>query len=160
MAIGREGALEKPLAIDRWLLRLVTRIHCAVYLRSGGALGGRMLWIRFLMLRHVGRKTGREHQTPLLYVEDGDRWVIVASNAGADRNPAWLHNLADRPLARIQVGRETFEVRWRPARGDERERLWEKLTRAYRFYPAYRRRAGREIPLVVLERADSPPSGP
>jgi len=79
--------------------------------------------------------------------------VVVASNAGSDRDPAWLANLAARPTTRIQVGRDEFEVTWRRARADETEALWQKLTRAYPFYPMYRRRASREIPLLVLERA-------
>jgi len=139
--------------MGRWLLRLVTRVHRAVYLSTRGTIGGRLLWIRILLLNHVGRKTGRLRRTPLLYVKNGDDWVIVASNAGSDKHPAWLHNLADRPIARIQVGREEVEVNWRKAAPDETEALWRKLTRAYPFYPAYRRRANREIPVVVLERA-------
>lgn len=139
--------------MDRWLLRLTTRAHRAIYLATRGAIGSRLFWIRILLLNHVGRKTGEIRKTPLLYVEKGDDWVIVASNAGSDKHPAWLHNLADRPKARIQVGREEVEVNWRKATADEAELLWRKLTRAYPFYPAYRRKANREIPLVVLERA-------
>ena len=138
---------------NRWLLRLVTRVHRSIYIASGGTIGGRLLWIRVLLLHNIGRKTGLLRKTPLLYVEDGPDWVIVASNGGADHHPAWLHNLADRPKARIQVGRTEVEVTWRKATPSECERLWPKLTRAYPFYPAYRRKAKREIPLVVLERA-------
>jgi len=106
-----------------------------------------------LLLINTGRRTGQERKTPLLYVEDGDRWVVVASNAGSARHPAWWYNLSSHPRARIQVGTEEVEVTWRQATEDECETLWPKLVQSYRFYPEYRKRLRREIPVVVLERA-------
>jgi deazaflavin-dependent oxidoreductase (nitroreductase family) len=137
----------------RWLLAMITRAHRFLYLRSGGRLGGRALWLHFLLLNHQGRKTGITRFTPLLYVEEGGRWIVVASNAGDDRDPAWWLNLQARPEARIQVGRELVDVKARPASPTESEYLWPGLEAAYPYYPEYRERAAREIPIVILERS-------
>lgn len=138
----------------RWLLKLVTWIHRLLYRSSGGWIGGRGPWHRFLLLHHVGRKSGREFVVPLLYIEHEDCWIIVASNAGDRRHPAWYLNLRARPETRIQVDRRHFRVKAREASAKELELLWPELNRAYGFYDDYRSRAGREIPVVVLEPAD------
>jgi deazaflavin-dependent oxidoreductase (nitroreductase family) len=135
----------------RWLLRLVTAVHRFLYVRSGGRFGGRALWIRFLLLVHAGRKSGRLYSVPLLYVEDGEKLVIVASNAGDAREPEWWRNLQARPEAEARVGRRALAVRARAAVPAERERLWPKLEAAYPYYRLYRQQAHREIPVVVLE---------
>ena len=137
---------------NRSLLAFITVVHRFVYVASGGVIGGRVLWIRMLLLINTGRRSGQERKTPLLYVEDGDRWVVAASNAGNDRHPAWWYNLSSHPQARIHVGSEKIDVTWRQATADERETLWSKLTQSYRFYPQYREDLRREIPVVILER--------
>jgi deazaflavin-dependent oxidoreductase (nitroreductase family) len=142
---------------NRSLLAFITMVHRFVYLASGGAIGGRILWIRILLLLLVGRKTGRSRATPLLYVRDGERWIVAASNAGHDRHPAWWWNLRSRPEARIRVGGQEIDVRWRRADPSERERLWRMLDRAYPSFAAYRSGAKREIPLVIFERAATAP---
>jgi deazaflavin-dependent oxidoreductase (nitroreductase family) len=138
---------------NRALLVFITIVHRFLYVASGGIVGGRVLWIRMLLLVNTGRRTGRLRRTPLLYVKDGERWVVVASNAGGDRHPAWWYNLASQPRARIQVGTEELDVTWRQADPDESETLWSKLSESYPFYPEYRKRVQREIPIVILERA-------
>jgi deazaflavin-dependent oxidoreductase (nitroreductase family) len=140
---------------SRWLLALITKVHRALYVRTHGALGGRALHFRFLLLRHVGRRSGREHATPLLYVEDAGRFVVAASNGGDERPPAWWRNLERHPEARIQVGRDEFSVRAREADGAESEPLWRALDSAYPYYRNYRTRTARRIPVVVLERVGS-----
>jgi deazaflavin-dependent oxidoreductase (nitroreductase family) len=138
---------------NRSLLVFITIVHRFLYVASGGVIGSRVLWIRMLLLINTGRRTGQERKTPLLYVEDGERWVVVATNAGNDRHPAWWYNLSNDPQARIQVGTEKVDVTWRQATADECETLWPKLERSYRFFPEYRKRVQREIPVVILERA-------
>ena len=138
---------------SRWLLAWITRLHRWLYVASGGRLGARASGLRFLLLHHVGRSSGRRFTTPLLYVEDGGRWLVVASNAGDRRHPAWWPNLRAHPDVQIQVGSERIEVRSRTAAGAERASLWSKLTAVYPPYAEYQRRTQREIPVVVLERA-------
>jgi deazaflavin-dependent oxidoreductase (nitroreductase family) len=89
--------------------------------------------------------------TPLLYVEDGERFVVVASNAGDERDPAWLLNLRKQPQAEVQVGARRVAVQAREASEAECGRLWPLLEASYSHYPAYRERAGRRIPIIVLE---------
>jgi deazaflavin-dependent oxidoreductase (nitroreductase family) len=136
----------------RWLLALITHLHRFVYLKSGGWLGGRSPGKRFLLLWNTGRKTGEQRITPLLYVEDGARWIVVASNAGDARPPAWWFNLEAKPHTRIQIGREVVDIRAQRADAQQSERLWPLLESAYGQFLDYRETAGREIPVVILER--------
>jgi deazaflavin-dependent oxidoreductase (nitroreductase family) len=137
----------------RWLLALVTRLQRWIYLKTDGALGSSLGGMQILLLTHVGRRTGHQRITPLLYIEDGERFVVVASNAGDDRHPAWWHNLCDTPHARVQIRSEHHDVVARRAEPDEAERLWPRLVDAYGPYEAYRRRTDRDIPIVLLEPA-------
>jgi deazaflavin-dependent oxidoreductase (nitroreductase family) len=138
----------------RWLIALITALHRFVYQRSGGWIGGRLPGQRFLLLTTKGRRTGQPRTMPLLYVADGKRFVVVGSNGGDDRPPAWWLNLQAQPTANVQVDREHHRVAARAARGAERDALWEILDRAYTYYPDYRRRTSREIPVVILEPAE------
>jgi len=132
---------------------LVVTSHIALYKATGGLVGR---WIpgigQMLLLDHVGAKSGRKRTTPLLYIEDGDNLVIIASKGGHPRNPAWFHNLRANPETTVQVGSERRSVRARVANPDERARLWPRAVETYGGYADYQRRTDREIPLVILER--------
>jgi deazaflavin-dependent oxidoreductase (nitroreductase family) len=138
----------------RWLLALITGVHRFLYRVSGGRLGSRLGRSDMLLLTTRGRKSGRERTVPLLYVADGERFVVVASNAGDERAPAWWLNLQASPAARVQVGRDTHAVGARRAGTEEAERLWPRLEASYPSYAAYRARTRREIPVVLLERRE------
>jgi deazaflavin-dependent oxidoreductase (nitroreductase family) len=135
----------------RWLLALITVVHRALYRVTGGRIGKRAGKASMLLLTTLGRRSGQQRVTPLLYVEDGPRFVVVASNAGDDRNPAWLLNLRKQPAARVQVGSQHIAVQAREASDAECERLWPKLLASYSHYTAYRSRTQRHIPVVMLE---------
>jgi deazaflavin-dependent oxidoreductase (nitroreductase family) len=137
----------------RWLLALVTRLQRFLYLKTDGAVGAAMFGTTILLLTSVGRRTGHQRITPLLYLEDGDHWVVVASNAGDDRDPAWWLNLQANPRARVQIRGDHHEVTARRAEPQEEERLWPQLYEAYEPYAAYRKRTVRPIAIVILERA-------
>lgn len=108
-----------------------------------------------LLLTTRGAKSGRVRRTPLLYATDGEDVVLIASNAGSVRHPAWYHNVRADPRVELQLpGRRGAYVA-REAAGAERERLWAKATDLYSGYDVYQRRAGaREIPVVVLSPAE------
>jgi deazaflavin-dependent oxidoreductase (nitroreductase family) len=126
--------------------------HVAVYRATGGLIGHRFpVGPPMLLLDHEGAKSGKRRTVPLVYVEDGDDVVIVASKGGHPRHPAWFHNLGAHPETTIQVGREQRQVRARVATKAERDRLWPKAIETYPGYRDYQRRTEREIPLVILE---------
>ena len=104
-----------------------------------------------LLLDHVGAKSGKRRTTPLTYLRDGDRLVIVASKGGYPRNPSWFHNLRANPDTTVQVGSERRPVRARVATPAERRELWPRVVDLYGGYRDYQERTDREIPLVILE---------
>jgi len=138
-----------------YLGQRATKIHVALYRRSGGRLGGHLPgWpqARIVLVDHTGAKSGRRRTSPLMYHEDGDAVAVVASKAGQPTNPAWFHNLTANPETTIQIGPEVREVRARVAGDEERERLWPEFVSFYPGYEFFRRHAGdRKIPIVILE---------
>lgn len=142
-------------AADRsWpVLRRVTAGHTAVYRLTRGVIGHKVPGgPPMLLLDHEGAKSGTRRTSPLVYVQDGDDIVLVASKGGNPKNPAWFHNLKANPDATIQVGSEKRPVRARVATDEERKRLWPKAVETYSGYDGYQKRTDRKIPLVVLER--------
>lgn len=132
------------------MLKLFSRIHVFLYRASGGRIGGRFRSAPVLLLTTTGRKTGKQRTTPLLYVEDGGRYVIVASVGGAPKHPAWYLNLSGHAEATIEVGSRRIGVHAATAAPDERARLWTLMTRIYPGYDAYQARTSRKIPVVAL----------
>ncbi len=105
-----------------------------------------------LILTTKGRKSGETRKTPLIYGENGDDYVIVASKGGADDPPAWYLNLDADPEVQVQVKDDKFKARARTASADEKPALWETMTTAWPHYDEYQEKTEREIPVVVLER--------
>lgn len=119
---------------------------------SGGRLGGQFAEVPVLLLNTVGAKSGAPRTAPVSYVQDGDRYLIVASKAGAPTNPAWYHNLVAAPTATVELGADTFEVRARVAEGEERDRLFQKVASQLPLFGHYQQKTARRIPVVVLQR--------
>jgi len=134
----------------RPLIRAIAFVHRWLYRASRGRLGSTLAGKPMLLLTTKGRKSGKERTTPLLYHRDGDSLVVVASNGGDPRYPSWYLNLQAHPQARVQVGRLRLRCAARVAGPEERARLWPALLAEYSGYAAYERRAGRQIPIVVL----------
>ena len=130
-------------------------VHTFLYQRTGGRLGHAIPGLRgrMLLLDHVGAKSGVKRTSPLQYVEDGDDVFVIASKGGYSKHPAWYYNLKANPDTTVQIGDEQRLVHARVVTDpEERERLWAKAVAIYRPYEDYKARAGRKIPLVVLER--------
>ena len=131
----------------------LTAAHVRLYRVTGGRLGNRFRGAPVMLLDHVGRKSGVHRTSPLIYTRDGDDVLLIASNGGDARHPAWFHNLTAAGKARVMVGPESWDVTVRVAGEPERTRLWQKMTAVYPPYDEYQQRTDRQIPLVVLSRA-------
>lgn len=105
-----------------------------------------------LLLTTRGRRSGALRRTALIYGRDGDDYLVVASQGGAPRHPAWYLNLLADPRAEVQVGAERFTARARIATPEEKPRMWETMAKIWPAYDDYQARTDREIPVVVLER--------
>jgi deazaflavin-dependent oxidoreductase (nitroreductase family) len=128
----------------------VGTVHAAIYRATGGRVGHHAGGQTNLLLTTTGRRSGEPRTVPLTYMADGDDFVLVASNGGADRHPAWWGNLVKTPRATIQVGGTTLEVEACEAGATERERLWPRLKAMNPFYAAYEKLTDRRIPVVIL----------
>jgi len=117
--------------------RRAGHVHTWLYQRTGGKIGQKAGHISNLLLTTKGRKTGKLHTVPLAYMADGEDSVIVASNGGADRHPAWWLNLQQAPQAKVQIGTQSFDVLARLANAGERARLWPQLKAMNPFYASY-----------------------
>jgi deazaflavin-dependent oxidoreductase (nitroreductase family) len=113
-------------------------------------MAGSIQGVPVLLLSTTGRKSGKRRVTPLLYVADGDRIVVVASNGGSDRHPAWWLNICAEPAVEVEIGRTKTAMTARRASAEERTRLWAEFTSRYAGYARYAARTAREIPVVVL----------
>ncbi len=132
-------------------MKAVSGAHTALYRRSGGRIAGRMVGMPVLLLVTRGRRSGKSRVTPLLYVPDGEAFVVVGSNGGSDYVPAWCLNLRTNHVAEVEIGRARTPVTAREASRDERARLWPEFTSRFSGYADYATRTAREIPVVILE---------
>jgi deazaflavin-dependent oxidoreductase (nitroreductase family) len=141
LASTRPGAwffLNVSPPLDRALLRL-TRGRFSM---AGSA--------PILLLNTTGARSGQPRSTPLLYLADGERFVLIASKGGAPRHPAWYHNLRAKPEATLLVAGREVLCSAHEAQDEERERLWKLATDYNPGYDTYQDRANRRIPVMVL----------
>lgn len=134
--------------------RFWSRLHASLYeLTRGHFLPRWFAGAPVMVLETVGRKSGKRRSNPVLYLRYGDAVVVMASNAGADRAPAWWHNLRESGEATVVIGGERRRVRPRELEGDERDRLWAEFVEMYPQAEDYTRFTDRRFPLVALEPA-------
>jgi deazaflavin-dependent oxidoreductase (nitroreductase family) len=131
----------------------VLRLHELIYKRTDGRIGHRMIGVPTLLLRTTGRRSGAMRTNGLVYARDGDDYLVVASNGGADRHPAWLHNLQANPSVEVQIGRERRKGTARVAEPSDPEygRLWKIVNENnHDRYSAYQEQTARPIPVVAI----------
>jgi len=122
---------------------------------NDGVVGGFFTDKPLLLLHHIGAKTGKERVTPLVYAPDDARYIVAASKGGAPAHPHWYVNLRGNPDVTLEVGDETFSARAKIIEdGPERAALYAKLETILDNFTEYQKKAGRVIPVVVLERAN------
>jgi len=126
--------------------------HVRRYVETDGTDGHIMNGVPCLLITTRGHKSGKLRRTPIVYGQDGDRFVVIASRGGSDRHPAWFVNLQADPEAEIQVLADHHLVRARVAEAEERTALWERMVAVFADFEDYQKKTSREIPVVVLER--------
>jgi len=119
-----------------------------------GKVGGQLANMPVLLLTTTGAKSGRALTKPLAYTIDGDRIVVIASFAGAPKNPPWYHNLVANPVATVELGSERFRVRATVTAGEERQRLFNRQAEQMPIFAEYQKKTSRQIPVIVLRRMD------
>lgn len=123
-----------------------------LYEESGGTEGTTIHGAPCLLLDYKGRRTGQWRRTVLIYGRDGEDYLVVASNGGADDHPLWYLNLRDEPAVRVRVGTERFEARAETLSAEDKERVWPHLVDVFAPYADYRQKTRRDIPVVRLSR--------
>jgi deazaflavin-dependent oxidoreductase (nitroreductase family) len=119
----------------------------------GEVLTGRFAGSKLLLLTTRGAKTGQTRVNPMMYVRDGDDYIVFASKRGAPTNPDWYHNLVAHPDVTVEIGPEKYAAHAIVSAGDERTRLWDKSVALHPFLADLQASTSRKLPVVVLRRA-------
>jgi F420H(2)-dependent quinone reductase len=127
------------------------RDQVETYERTGGAEGNTMMGKPVIILTTAGAKSGKLRKTPLMRVEHGGKYAVVASKGGAPSHPVWYHNIAANPHVELQDGATRKDYRAHEATGDEKAEWWQRAVEAWPDYAEYQKKTNREIPLFVLE---------
>lgn len=108
-----------------------------------------------LLLTTIGARSGELRTTPMMYMPDGDRLIVFASNVGAPIHPAWYHNLVAHPQVTIEIGTETFDGIAVVTEEAERSRIWSSTVERYPFFAEHQAKTMRQIPVIALEQQKS-----
>ena len=131
----------------------VLRVHEKLYIATDGRIGHRMVGVPTLLLRTTGRRSGARRTNGLVYARDDDAYLVVASNGGSDRAPAWLHNLKANAAVEVQIGRtrQPASARVVDSTDPDYARLWQIVNENNRDrYSEYQKKTARPIPVIAL----------
>ena len=126
------------------------RENAELYMSSGGTQGTDLRGMPVVLLTTIGAKTGKLRKTPLMRVEHGGEYAIVASLGGAPKHPVWYHNVVKNPHVELQDGTVTGDYQAREVFGEEKALWWERAVAAYPDYADYQAKTDRQIPVFVL----------
>jgi deazaflavin-dependent oxidoreductase (nitroreductase family) len=132
-------------------LRAMGKLNVPLYRATRGRLMGKVGRAPVLLLTTTGRKSGEPRTAPVVFLADGERYVVIGSNAGNARTPAWALNLRATPAAEVEVRGARLPVRARVAEGEERADLWRRMNEQYAGFDDYRERTSRDISVFVLD---------
>jgi deazaflavin-dependent oxidoreductase (nitroreductase family) len=129
------------------------RDQVELYESSGGTQGTtlRDTGLPVVIVTNRGARSGKVHKTPVMRVEHGGRYAMVASKGGAPDHPVWYYNVRANPLVELQDGPQRQDMTARELSGDERAEWWARAVAAYPPYADYQKKTARQIPLFVLE---------
>ena len=140
------------------IIKWMSRVNVAAYRATGGRIGGK--WrvgsafprgIPVCLVTTIGRKTGQPRTTPLLFLEDGDKVLLVASQGGLPKNPMWFRNIQANPEVTVQIKSRVRKMRARVATDTERAEYWPRLVAMYPDFDNYQSWTDRQIPVVICE---------
>ena len=131
-------------------IRAVTALHIGIYRLSGGKLVNRVANLPLLLITTYGRKSGKPRTSPIVYIQEGQSYLVAASAGGMDWHPDWYLNMKHKPQAKIETGARAFEVCAEITEGEERTRLYEKFKAASDNFVKYEQSTSRVIPVVRL----------
>jgi len=134
-------------SVNDWNAQII-----AEFRKNHGRVGGDFEGAPLLLLHTIGKRSGRPRVNPVMYLRDGERYVVFASKAGADTHPDWYRNLIAHPTVKIEVGDETIDVLADDLHGPERDRLFERQATLYPGFAEYQRKTKRVIPVIALTR--------
>ncbi|GAA3154587.1 nitroreductase family deazaflavin-dependent oxidoreductase [Nonomuraea roseoviolacea] len=118
---------------------------------NGGKVGGMFEGAPLVLLTTTGRKSGKQVTTPVMYLKDGERVIVIASYAGADHHPAWYHNLVANPEITAEIGSKTYHGKAEVVEGEERDRLFARMVEQAPGFAEYQKKTERRIPVVALD---------
>jgi deazaflavin-dependent oxidoreductase (nitroreductase family) len=122
---------------------------------NGGKVSGPYEHTPLLLLTTTGAKSGERRITPMGYLPDGDRLIVIASNGGAPTHPDWYHNLVAHPQVTVEVGTETFDAIAVVTADAERDRLWTRAVEWDPFLAEHQAKTPRQFPVIALSRRES-----
>ena len=134
-----------------WSIKIASQTHQMLYRVLRGRLVGHLGEAQFLLLTTAGRKSGRRHTVPLLYIADGGSYALVGSYGGNPKAPAWLLNIRSHSQVSLNVrGRRIFGTA-KIATESARSRLWPEFVSVFPNYDRYQAKTTRRIPIVIVE---------
>jgi deazaflavin-dependent oxidoreductase (nitroreductase family) len=122
----------------------------AEFRKNSGKVGGYFEGAPLLLIHTAGKRSGKPHLIPVMYLKDGERYMVFASKAGADTHPDWFHNLKAHPDIKIEVGDQTIYVHAEEVTGRERDAIYKRQAALYPSFADYERKTKRVIPVVAL----------
>lgn len=134
------------------MIKRIGKIHTFLYVATRGLIGRYMDGLEVLLLSTIGKRTGLVRRVPLPCFRSGASYLVIASYGGNPKNPAWLDNVLANPRVDVQLGGQRWTTNARVAQGEERERLWQEVTREFPRYAVYQTKTERKIPIVVIDR--------
>jgi F420H(2)-dependent quinone reductase len=141
--------------LSKYAFKIANSLHVALYRLSSGKFANTIANLPILLITTAGRKSGRPHTNPVVYIKEGQDYLVSASVGGMDWHPGWYFNLKTRPEAKIQVGGKILKVKATITDGEERTRLYEKFKAASSNFVKYEKGTSRVIPVIRLTPANA-----
>ncbi|MCX5043290.1 nitroreductase family deazaflavin-dependent oxidoreductase [Aldersonia sp. NBC_00410] len=156
MTSAAPKGLDSPKAVK--IIKIMSQVNTRLYRATGGRLGSKWRvgsafpWgVPVLLLTTIGRKTSEKRISPLLFIQDGPRVVVVASQGGLPKNPAWFYNIRSNPNVTVQIKSNVRQMTAHVADAEERAEVWPKLVAMYPDFDKYQSWTDRQIPVVICE---------